>query len=586
MEEDGSIEEKQEYLRVNILEKGFKADEFADYLVSKKGEGAADVNALTMDDLHQAVKEFIEGHKSDNKEEQKDKISNDDEEEKENKNKKNEEEEGENEIKINEEKNEEKINEKEDEKEKKEEKESSKKAKKEEKEPPKKDINKEPKKEEKKVIKDIPKKFQNIVEIEGDIPPEIYGIVTPQFFECKQLENTPLSSTKNPVITISSPEKKEGSFFIKSYISYLVTTSEINLNVKRRYSDFVWLHQALLDLYPYLFIPPIPKKKIGTDNFSDVFITKRMRYLEKFMNWILDNPVLKNSQLIYDFISIENDDELSKKKIEYQKMDTPMNLVEFHVNGGKMSLSVNKEKEGCFQKILDNNSNTENLLNNLNSNLKHLKYFFDMFILKLGEVQKNWEILLANSTKNFEDINISNTYEKMGKLFANWGESLKKQNDLVFIELREYFKYVKNNFRDMRSNINYVDSVRNEYYRTARYLMNKKEDLFRSKDVQRWEMDPNEKTNVNSLLDNKLSALFKMCVKDTDRAVQRRTYYGYYLNQFIEEYERVRKLNGRLYKKNLNNFCKKLNDIITEFHKQVAESMLVDENENKIEENI
>jgi hypothetical protein len=88
MEEDGSIEEKQEYLRVNILEKGFKADEFADYLVSKKGEGAADVNALTMDDLHQAVKEFIEGHKSDDKEEQKDKISNDDEEEKENEKKK------------------------------------------------------------------------------------------------------------------------------------------------------------------------------------------------------------------------------------------------------------------------------------------------------------------------------------------------------------------------------------------------------------------------------------------------------------------------------------------------------------------
>ena len=69
-----------------------------------------------------------------------------------------------------------------------------------------------------------------------------------------------------------------------------------------------------------------------------------------------------------------------------------MNLIEFHVKGGKMSLGVNKEKEGCFQKILDNNSNTENLLNNLKSNLKHLKYFFDMFIQKLGEVQKNWEI--------------------------------------------------------------------------------------------------------------------------------------------------------------------------------------------------
>ena len=513
--------------------------------------------------------------------------SDDEEEEKKNENKINiEEEENENKIII-----EKKEDEKEDEKEKKEEKESSKKAKKEVKEPPKKDtkkeVKKDPKKVEKKPLTNIPKKFQNVVEIEGDIPPEIYGIVTPQFFKCKQLENTPLSSTKNPYITISSPEKKEGSFFVKAFISYLVTTSEININVRRRYSDFVWLHQALLDLYPYLLIPPIPKKnKIGVDNFNDVFISKRMRYLEKFMNWTINNPVLKNSQLLYDFLSMENEDEFNKKKVDYQKMDTPQNLIEFYAKDGKMNLTINKEKEGYFKKIYENNPNTENLLNNLNANIKHLKYFFDMFILKLGEVQKNWDALFTNSTKNFEDINLSNTYEKMSKLFTNWGESLQKQNDLVFIELREYFKYVRNNFREMRSHIMYVDFLKSEYERYARYLVGKKNDLFQSKDVKKWEMDPKEKTNPKALLDNKFTAFFKMCVKDTDKVVQRRTYYGFYLNQFIEEYERIRKLNGELYKKNLNNFGKKLTDIMTEFLKHVDENTNVDVNENKNEENI
>ena len=56
-------------------------------------------------------------------------------------------------------------------------------------------------------------KIQNETKIENIFPPEIYGILCPPTFECKQLENTPLSSIENLIITISSPEKKEGGFF-------------------------------------------------------------------------------------------------------------------------------------------------------------------------------------------------------------------------------------------------------------------------------------------------------------------------------------------------------------------------------------
>ena len=103
-------------------------------------------------------------------------------------------------------------------------------------------------KEEKKVVKEEkPKPKPEIV-----LPPEIYGIICPPLFEeGKQLENTPLSSIENPVVTVSSPERIEGSFMIKPHIEYLVTTNELDLSVRRRYSDFSWFHQALVNLYPY-----------------------------------------------------------------------------------------------------------------------------------------------------------------------------------------------------------------------------------------------------------------------------------------------------------------------------------------------
>ena len=101
----------------------------------------------------------------------------------------------------------------------------------------------------KEIIKEEQKEIKNQNENKNEnlFPPEIYGIVIPSTYkDCKNLENTPLSSIENPIITISSPEKREGGIFSKSYIIYLVTTKDPSLNVKRRYSDFEWLHQTRL----------------------------------------------------------------------------------------------------------------------------------------------------------------------------------------------------------------------------------------------------------------------------------------------------------------------------------------------------
>ena len=272
---------------------------------------------------------------------------------------------------------------------------------------------------------------------------------------------------------------------------------------------------------------------------------------------------------------------MNKKKSEYQKLDKPMNLIEFYAKNGKMNLGINKEKETYFQNISNNNTNNEILLENLNYNLKQLKILFDLFIQKIDEIQKKWEQLFLNSTKFFEDINISNTYEKMRKLFTNWSDSLKQQNKLIYVDIREFFKYVKNNFRDMKINIENVKNVKNEYYRFEKYLIYRKEDLFRKGDITKWELDPQEKSNPNDLLEDKLPALFKMCAKETDRCIQRKIYYGYYLSQLIEEYERIRKFYGNLYKKNQLEYCKKLSVIITKSHNHIIEnfnSIIVEKN--------
>ena len=45
-----STEEKQNFLREKILEKGYDTNQFVQFLINKKGENGADVSVWTMSD--------------------------------------------------------------------------------------------------------------------------------------------------------------------------------------------------------------------------------------------------------------------------------------------------------------------------------------------------------------------------------------------------------------------------------------------------------------------------------------------------------------------------------------------------------
>ena len=119
-----------------------------------------------------------------------------------------------------------------------------------------------------------------------------------------------LGSTKNIEISISSYSKIEAKNILsKSYITYNIVTLPFKYSVNRRYSDFEWLRQILSSIYSGNLIPSIPKKKIG-DRFNETFILKRMRTLEKFLRLLLTDPIVRNNEILYEFLKIESFNEI------------------------------------------------------------------------------------------------------------------------------------------------------------------------------------------------------------------------------------------------------------------------------------
>ena len=400
----------------------------------------------------------------------------------------------------------------------------------------------------------------------------LYGIVTNPTDESRFVDKTPLGNSDSPSFQVGFPEKVEGGFFSKSYVTYLITTIPLNIKVRRRYSDFDWLRQILTNLYVGNVIPTTPRKnKIGSDKFGDAFLKKRMRTLEKFLNYLLLNPIIKCSQLLYDFISIENEADFNKKKKEYEKMKPPQNINENQSLIGIVNIEVKKEKEIFFENIKDNINLNESLFTKLNENLKLLNTQIENIISKIEEIAQIWVELCKISTKYFDNDDIIQTYDEMNRLFTYWSEALKKHNTVIHIDIREYFKYVKNNFKSMKDLVYIVETNKNTFNKNERYLINKKEELFKRGDVNKWELDPNDKNNSNIFLQDKNAALMKMIPKETNNVINIKKEYGYYLNRIIDEYERLKSINSFLHRKNLVNACEKIIEIYGDFQRCTAD---------------
>lgn len=79
---------------------------------------------------------------------------------------------------------------------------------------------------------------------------------------CQKLENTVLWDYHCLRITVSRynfikklrPEKFKGGLFSSDYITYLVSTENLGLKVRRRYSDFEWLRKNLSIIFPGLLV--------------------------------------------------------------------------------------------------------------------------------------------------------------------------------------------------------------------------------------------------------------------------------------------------------------------------------------------
>ena len=413
----------------------------------------------------------------------------------------------------------------------------------------------------------LPKNDNPLVNSQGE-QTDIYGITNTETIYCSFSEQTEFSKHENIKIEIALGEKKPGTFFSKAYQTYVIAVPLLNLKVIRRYSDFEWLRQILVNIFSSSVIPPIPKKnKLGGDRFNEEFLEKRTRTLEKFLNLLNKDPIIRSSQLFYDFLSIEELNKFYEMKKHYNNYKLPQNLKEYKSLNGQLDIKVDDSREIFYQNIKDQTEINQELLSKLNKQFKLLNNEMNMVVSRLEEIAKNCEELFLHSVKYNSSDDIKISFYELNEMFKHWSTALRNQNSLSYINIREHFKFTKNVFKSMKDLINSADNCKQAYYKSKRNLISKKEELFRKGDITKWDLGPNKNINTQ----DKTVALPNMLVNETNSVINLKQIYGYYLNSVNNEFKKKEKIFAFGHKQNLIEKAKKEITIISELFKNISD---------------
>ena len=388
---------------------------------------------------------------------------------------------------------------------------------------------------------------------------------------CLEPDHSPFEEFNKIRIIVNPPKKEYEStglkgFFIKSiYYSFLLENIPNKKNkIKRRYTDFEWLRKTLYRLFPGNYIPPLPKKSLNINKPEKV--DKYQKYVQYFVDGLMEDKLLKNSSIIYLFFTTEQERELISLMEKYDKVQKPRNMEYYYSREGNIMLDENILKREKKKELLDikvDISKNNKIFGELNVALKSLEKEMKQVCDRMTEISNLFKKLYDMSINNSEKLGICKYYSDLSLFFKEYGNNEFQQMKNISEELKFHLKYLNLHYTVSIDELYNTFKFQHDlYFQVAENLKIKKETLYKNMDIEKWELNPEDR-NID--YNDKNLIMKKMLPSDTKIVNDIKKYLIYYASQLNNENLRIKDV---LENKNNTNF-KKLKDkskqILNEF---------------------
>ena len=499
MENKEDILEKQKYLRTEILDQGFDPQEFNDFMCESRKVERIDLENWTLQEIMDVVKSFKEHKNNENK---------DNKENEENKeNQENEE------IKKNEENN--NINE----------------------------INEEEKEKEKEEVEIKPNINTNTnTNLKQSISStESQASITNNPFDnyqksirCDRLEPNDITNREDLYITLSDPERIKPGFFSSAYYQYTVKTFPLNFIVVRKVSDFTFLSQKLPLIHPVVYTPELPSFSFGVKDDSE----EKIKFFQNYMNLLIENKFFRSLPIVYDFITLPQNDWNNKVKNKYSKIKLVEQFNAMPNFEGKHIIKITQEDEQNASTIKNDITFKNEIYNDIDLNLDEILVSYDKICFNM----KNIAVGFNQLRKKYKNNVISKSYGFLASLFKTWCEDYILQKNIIRDEIKYFFLFISKELNTFLRNFDEYKLARNDYKNT---------------------FDKYKKSK------NPTKELFDL-LKSTKK------YYAFELTQINDEYTKLEERQGKRLLNQFGKYNDNVNILFQDFKKCCMINKIID----------
>jgi hypothetical protein len=337
--------------------------------------------------------------------------------------------------------------------------------------------------------------------------------------------------------------------------------------VKRTIEDFIWLRQVLSTNFSGVYLPPFPPKRFKSTSDAS---SKQQYFLERFINCIVRNPLLRRSTYLQSFLSDADNKVFAEMKKRSNKEKKAGKLEDFWTLDGTIICDpFNDESEKVT---------ISEYLNVVEAMKKKIKRQSDTIISafkdlsnQILDIAKSYEILenVQSFMPEVRTTQITGTkplYNSLKNSFLAWAEHEHKCADLLQDHFNMFFKYGYNEIIPLKELIREKDVKFECFERAKSRLLAKKEKLWTAGDVNKWGLSNEDMWNASVLKGDKILAFGKMLRGESCEVEKLRDEFAYFNFQARSELRRFLLDNQLLENLHFTNFARAMCNQTTNIH--------------------
>ena len=361
-------------------------------------------------------------------------------------------------------------------------------------------------------------------------------------------------------IKISEPIKEKKSFFSKEQIIFLITSEELNSSTRRSYTDFEWFKNQLNSRYPFILVPPLLKEDFLSNINISIFsksknneisivekenLDMKVRYLTRFMNGVLRKKILRTSPITFQFLTLdESNFEKYKKNLDSKPFNLNINLTNFKTIKGEIKVTLTKDKAIYVNNLLRIMVPTIDLYNKLKNSFNILINDLNLISNHMKEISVLFDKLSTQAKDIKQSNEMKKIYSDLNNIFSTWSNLYLSQSKFFKEDFLEYFDYMNMEYNELDTIMKQFQNQRNEYESFANNLNLKKEELFESREISKWEVKEGTEKDIPFVINDKKKAFEIMCYKENRVIEFEKRIIVIAINVIIEQFKKLKKYQG------------------------------------------